>query len=224
MSGAGPRSGRLPEVFGVHEFAEASNVSRETLARLEAYVALLVEWNARQNMVSKASLPDVWQRHVWDSAQLAPLIPDSAKTLVDLGSGAGFPALVLAVMRPGLKVSLQEATAKKCRFLAEAAQVLQVEVDIRNRRIEETPLEGFDVVTARACAPLGLLLSYASRFQRPQTVNLFLKGQDIEVELKKATKSWRMKVQRHPSRSGSGTIVEIRKLAHVQSGRPFVQN
>jgi len=214
----------LPETFGVREFAEASNVSRETLARLEAYVALLIEWNARQNMVSKASLADVWQRHIWDSAQLAPLVPEPAKTLVDLGSGAGFPALVLAAMRPELRVSLYEATAKKCRFLAEAAQVLQVKVDIRNTRIEEAPLEGFDAVTARACAPLGVLLSYASRFQGPQTVNLFLKGQDIEAELKQATKSWRMKVQRHPSRSGSGTIVEIRKLAHVKSGRPFVQS
>ena len=214
----------MPETFGVREFAEGSNVSRETLARLEAYVALLIEWNARQNMVSKASLADVWQRHVWDSAQLAPLVPDSAETLVDLGSGAGFPALVLAAMRPELRVSLYEATAKKCRFLAEAAQVLQVKVDIRNTRIEEAPLEGFDAVTARACAPLGVLLSYASRFQGPQTVNLFLKGQDVEAELKQATKSWRMKVQRHPSRSGSGTIVEIRKLAHVKSGRPFVQS
>lgn len=214
----------MPETFGVREFAEASNVSRETLARLEAYVTLLIEWNARQNMVSKASLADVWQRHVWDSAQLAPLVPEPAKTLVDLGSGAGFPALVLAAMRPELRVSLYEATAKKCRFLAEAAQVLQVKVDIRNTRIEEAPLEGFDAVTARACAPLGVLLSYASRFQGPQTVNLFLKGQDVEAELKQATKSWRMKVQRHPSRSGSGTIVEIRKLAHVKSGRPFVQS
>jgi len=224
MCAGGARSGRLPETFGVREFAEASNVSRETLARLEAYVALLIEWNARQNMVSKASLADVWQRHVWDSAQLAPLVPEPAKTLVDLGSGAGFPALVLAAMRPELRVSLYEATAKKCRFLAEAAQVLQVKVDIRNTRIEEAPLEGFDAVTARACAPLGVLLSYASRFQGPQTVNLFLKGQDVEAELKQATKSWRMKVQRHPSRSGSGTIVEIRKLAHVKSGRPFVQS
>ena len=214
----------MPETFGVREFAEASNVSRETLARLEAYVTLLIEWNARQNMVSKASLADVWQRHVWDSAQLTPLVPEPAKTLVDLGSGAGFPALVLAAMRPELRFSLYEATAKKCRFLAEAAQVLQVKVDIRNTRIEEAPLEGFDAVTARACAPLGVLLSYASRFQGPQTVNLFLKGQDVEAELKQATKSWRMKVQRHPSRSGSGTIVEIRKLAHVKSGRPFVQS
>ncbi len=212
----------MPEAFGVREFAEASNVSHETLARLEAYVALLINWNARQNMVSRASLPDVWQRHVWDSAQLAPFIPEDAKKLVDLGSGAGFPALVLAAMRPRVRVSLYEATAKKCRFLAEAASVLQVEVDIRNTRIEEAGREGFDAVTARACAPLELLLSYASCFQKANTVNLLLKGQDVEAELQEATKSWKMDIHRHPSRSGPGMIVEIRKLAHVQSGRPFV--
>ncbi|HVV66390.1 MAG TPA: 16S rRNA (guanine(527)-N(7))-methyltransferase RsmG [Rhizomicrobium sp.] len=212
----------MPEPFGPAEFAAAADVSRETLNRLEAYVALLVEWNARQNLVSKSSLEDVWRRHVWDSAQLVPLLPKSTKTLIDLGSGAGFPALVLAALRPGIRITLVDSIAKKCRFLAEAARGLQVDVDIRNTRIEAGPREGFDAVTARACAPMDLLLGYACRFQKPDTVNFFLKGQDVEAELKKATISWKMEVLRHSSRSGSGTILEIRKLAHVQSGRPFV--
>jgi 16S rRNA (guanine527-N7)-methyltransferase len=222
MFGRAARSGRLPEIFGPADFTDVADVSRETLARLEAYVTLLREWNARQNLVSKSSLEDVWQRHVWDSAQLLPFVPNSARTLADLGSGAGFPALVIAALRPDIRVSLFESIAKKCRFLAEAAQVLQVEVDIRNARIEEGTPEGFDAVTARACAPLDHLLGYARRFQSPNTVNLFLKGQDVEAELKEATKSWKMEVVKHPSRSGSGTILEIRKLAHVQPGRPFV--
>lgn len=212
----------MPEPFGPAEFAAAANVSRETLDRLEAYVTLLREWNTRQNLVSKSSLDDVWRRHVWDSAQLVALLPKSIKTLVDLGSGAGFPGLVLAALCPDIKVTLIDSIAKKCRFLAEAARALQVEVDIRNTRIEAGPREGFDAVTARACAPLELLLGYASRFQKPDTVNLFLKGQDVEAELKEATKSWKMEVLKHPSLSGPGTILEIRKLAHVQSGRPFV--
>lgn len=212
----------LPDPFGPAEFAEISHVSRETLVRLEAYVALLTDWNARQNMVSKSSLAEVWHRHIWDSAQLAPLLPADAKTLVDLGSGAGFPALVLAAMRPDLKVTLYEATAKKCRFLAEAAEVLGVEVDIRNARIEDSGLERFDVVTARALAPLYQLLSYVARFQGLNTVNLLLKGQDIEVELRDATKSWRMQITKHASQTGPGTILEIRKLRHVQSGGPLV--
>lgn len=212
----------MPEPFGPAEFAAAANVSRETLHRLEAYVVLLAEWNSHQNLVSKSSLEDVWRRHVWDSAQLVPLLPKPIKTLIDLGSGAGFPALVLATLRPEIKVTLTDSIAKKCRFLAEAARALQVEVDIRNTRIEAGPREGFDAVTARACAPLHLLLGYASRFQKPDTLNLFLKGQDVGAELKVATKSWKMEVLKHPSRSGPGTILEIRKLAHVRSGRPFV--
>lgn len=215
MSGRAARSGRLPESFGLAEFGQTANVSRETLARLEAYVALLGDWNSRQNLVSKSSLEDVWRRHVWDSAQLVPLLPNSIKTLADLGSGAGFPALIIAAMRPDIRVSLFESIAKKCRFLAEAAQVMQVEVDIRNARIEEGAWEGFDAVTARACAPLDLLLGYARRFQTPNTLNLLLKGQDVEAELKEATKSWKMEVIKHPSQSGPGTILEIRKLAHV---------
>lgn len=205
----------MPDLFGPSEFAKVAHVSRETLARLEAYVALLTEWNARQNLVSGSSLADAWRRHVWDSAQLVPLIPQGIRTLADLGSGAGFPALVIAVLRPEIRVLPYESTAKKCRFLAEAARVLQVDVDIRQQRIEEGVPEGFDAVTARACAPLDLLLAYASRLQKPKTVNLFLKGQDVEGELKIATKSWKMEVAKHPSRSGPGTILEIRELAHV---------
>ena len=96
-----PDPARPEEPFGPEEFAAATGVSRETLARLKAYIGLLTDWNARHNLVSKASLEDVWRRHVWDSAQLAPLIPPEAKTLADIGSGAGFPGLVLAVMLHG---------------------------------------------------------------------------------------------------------------------------
>jgi 16S rRNA (guanine527-N7)-methyltransferase len=224
MCGDWAGSEQLPESFGPQDFAAISNVSRETLARLEAYVALLTSWNSKHNLVSKGSLVEVWQRHVWDSAQLAPLIPHQARTLADLGSGAGFPALVLATLRPDIRVTLYEATSKKCFFLTQAARTLHAEVDIRNARIEEAGPEGFDVVTARACAPLGGLLSYAHRFQAAKTVNLFLKGQDVDAELKDATKSWKMDIQTHPSRSGpSGVILEIRKLQHVQSGGPVVQ-
>src|SRR5690349_6684343 len=100
------------------EFAAAANVSRETLAPLKAYVGLLEDWNSRHNLVSPGSLADVWHRHVWDSAQLARFIPESARTLADLGSGAGFPGLVLAeLLRGRVHVTLFEATAKRCHFL-----------------------------------------------------------------------------------------------------------
>lgn len=203
--------------FGPDDFAREIGVSRETLARLKAYVGLLTDWNARHNLVSTASLADVWKRHVWDSAQLAEFIPAEAKSLVDLGSGAGFPALVIAALRPDLHVVLTESIAKKCRFLEAAAERMGLKVEVRNGRIEEASREVFDVVTARACAPLVKLLSYAQAFQGKATINLFLKGQSVEDELTEAHKSWRMKVQRHPSRSDpSGVILEVRELAHVK--------
>jgi len=211
-----PLSAAPPEYFGPAEFAAVSGVSRETLARLKAYVGMLGEWNARQNLVSAASLSDVWRRHVWDSAQLADFIPPESKSLVDLGSGAGFPGLVLAVLRPGLKVTLTEATAKKCRFLEAAAARMEIPVSVKNERIEGSNSTAFDVVTARACAPLVKLLGYAQPFQGSKSINLFPKGQSVEVELTQARKSWRMTVVKHPSRTDpSGTILEIRELRHA---------
>ncbi|MBU6443712.1 MAG: 16S rRNA (guanine(527)-N(7))-methyltransferase RsmG [Alphaproteobacteria bacterium] len=211
------------EPFTPNEFAAATGVSRETLARLKAYVSLLEDWNARHNLVSAASLADVWRRHVWDSAQLFPLIPVEARSLVDLGSGAGFPGLVLAAMareRTGFRTVLYESIGKKCRFLEAAAERMDLPVEVRNVRMEEVVPEAFDVVTARACAPLAKLLAYAQPFQGPATVNLFLKGQSVEVELTEAHKSWRMKLARSESRTDpSGVILEIRELRHVGFAR-----
>ena len=207
----------LLEPFGPEEFAAASGVSRETLSRLKAYVGLLTDWNERHNLVSKDSLDDVWRRHIWDSTQLVPLIPADAKTLVDLGSGAGFPGLVLALLLQGrVAVTLFEATAKKCEFLHAAAARMEMPVSIRNQRAEEVPVEAFDVITARACAPLDKLLAYAQHFVGPGTVCLFLKGQNLGVELTKTHKSWRMKTRQHPSVTHeSGVVLEVRELAHV---------
>jgi 16S rRNA (guanine527-N7)-methyltransferase len=173
----------VPELaFGPAEFAARTGVSRETLARLKAYADILADWNARHNLVAKSTLPDLWRRHFWDSAQLAPLIPDTARTLADLGSGAGFPGLVLTVMLPRLAVTLHEATAKKCAFLRAAAERMGVPVTIQNARLEDLPPHPFDVVTARALAPLPKLLGYAQNFVGPNSVCLFSKGQNVGVE------------------------------------------
>jgi 16S rRNA (guanine527-N7)-methyltransferase len=203
-------SARSPS-FGPEEFASATGVSRETLARLKAYVGLLTDWNARHNLVSKDSLENVWQRHVWDSAQLAPLIPDGARTLADLGSGAGFPGLVLAAMLQGrMAVSLFEATRKKAVFLEAAARRMELEISVRHQRVEQAPREVYDVITARACAPLAELLEYAQHLAGPPTVCLFLKGQNVGVELTEARKSWRMKLRQHPSLTHPfGAVLEI---------------
>src|SRR5258707_7569865 len=121
--------------FGPEDFATQTGVSRETLAKLKAYADVLADWNARHNLIAKSTLPDLWQRHFWDSAQLAPLIPLAARSLADLGSGAGFPGLVLAAMLPGLAVTLHEATTKKCAFLQLAAERMAVSATVRNCRL-----------------------------------------------------------------------------------------
>lgn len=201
--------------FGSAEFATAIDVSRETLARLKTYGGLLADWNARHNLVSRSSLEDMWRRHFLDSAQLVRLVRPNARTLVDLGSGAGFPGLVLAeLLRGRIQVTLVEATAKKCRFLETVARRLDLPVVVRNERVEDSPRAPFDVVTARACAPLPLLLRYAQHFAGATTTCLFLKGQNVEAELTEARKSWRMKLRQHQSLSdASGVILEIGELA-----------
>jgi 16S rRNA (guanine527-N7)-methyltransferase len=213
-----PAEGSRPE-FGPEEFAAATNVSRETLQRLKLYASLLADWNAIHNLVSAGSLADVWRRHFLDSAQLAALIPATAKSLVDLGSGAGFPGLVLAEMlrdRDGLRTVLYEATGKKCSFLEEISNRLGLKAEIRQSRIENAEDEPFDIVTARALAPLPKLLPYAQRFWKKGTIGLFLKGQNIGSELTEAHKSWKMKIRQHPSISDpSGVILEVRELEHV---------
>jgi 16S rRNA (guanine527-N7)-methyltransferase len=205
-----------PEAFGPEQFAGVTSVSRETLDRLKTYAGLLEDWNSRHNLISKSSMKDLWRRHFWDSAQLAELVPSAANTLVDLGAGAGFPGLVLAIMRPELRVTLIEATGKKCRFLEAVAGALQLKTRILNERVEDTPQERFDVITARACAPLPLLLSYAQRFWGEGSYALFHKGQNLASELTEAHKSWRIKIEQHSSRSDpSGIILEIRELQRV---------
>lgn len=215
------------EDFAAHLQAKGANVSRETLAKLMAYADLLLDWNARHNLVSKSTLPDLWRRHMWDSAQLAALIPENARTLADLGSGAGFPALVLAAMRPGLAVTCHEATAKKCAFLHAAAERMALPVTIQNARIEDLAPKAYDVVTARALAPLPLLLSYAQRLIGPNSVCLFLKGQNLGPELTEASKSWKMETSQVPSQTDpSGAILVVRKLVSLhehpspQASRP----
>lgn len=202
--------------FGPAEFAAVTHVSRETLVHLQAYDDLLRDWNSRNNLVSARSLEDAWRRHFWDSAQLAAYVPQDAKTLVDLGSGAGFPGLVLAeLLRGRVAVTLFEATTKKAAFLKAAAGKMSLDVTIRNARMEEAAPQAFDVITARACAPLAKLLSYAQQFIGPNSVCLFLKGQNVGAELTETHKSWRMKARQIPSLTDpSGVILELRELSH----------
>jgi len=194
-------------------FAEATGVSRETLSRLEGYAALLVKWQKAINLVAKDSLPDLWRRHMLDSAALWPLIPPESRVLVDLGSGAGFPGLVLAIM--GFpEIHLIESDTRKCAFLSETARLFAPgKVSVHRGRIEAVEPIAADVVTARALADLDTLLGYTARFLKPEGVCLFLKGRKAEDELTLAGQRWTMSVERfaNPAES-SGLLLRIKGL------------
>ena len=195
-----------PHCLSPEQFAEQTGVSRETLARLEAYANLLTEWSRRINLVAASTLADAWRRHFLDSAQLLSHLPPRPQNLIDLGSGAGFPGLVLAIMGvPG--VELVESDARKCAFLREVARVAASAVDIRNARIDSLPPRPVDVVTARGCAPLDRLLPWAERFIGPGTVCLFPKGEQAGQELAAAKKAWDFDVTRHDSRTDPRGVV-----------------
>jgi len=179
----------VPDPFGVAAFQAATDVSRETLDRLETYTALLRKWAPRINLVGRSTLDDLWRRHMLDSAQLYPHLPPHARTLVDLGSGAGFPGMVLAIM--GVPdVHLIESNQRKCAFLREVARATGIKVTVHAARAEELVPFPADVVTARALAPLSILLEYAEPFLTPSSVCLFLKGRRYEEELTETQKKW----------------------------------
>ena len=168
------------------------DVSRETLDQLEVLVDTLVRWQKAINLVGRTTIEDVWTRHVLDSAQLVPLIPAEAETLADLGSGGGFPGLVLAALRPELKVTLIEADARKAAFLGEAGRRMALKnlPRVVIGRIEGTPPAKAQVVTARALAPLDQLLAWADRHRTDTAICLFHKGKGWQSELSEAMNDW----------------------------------
>jgi 16S rRNA (guanine527-N7)-methyltransferase len=190
-------------------------VSRETLA---AFEDLLRRWNRRINLISRADELHIWDRHVEDSAQLAPLIPARVTRAVDLGSGAGFPGLILAA-ETGIAFDLIEADRRKAIFLREAARVLRAPVRVHAVRIESADLPLAPLVTARAVAPLPKLLDWAARFLTPDGVCLFLKGVGVDSELTAAAAEWQMRVQRFPSRTAAGGVI-LRISGLQRANRP----
>jgi len=188
---------------------ERCNVSRESRVRLERFVALLLQWQARINLISPATVPDVWHRHVLDSLQLVPLLPAGITGFADLGSGSGFPALPLAIAT-GLEAHLYESNGKKVAFLREALRLCQCRGFVHQVRLEQlkgTTVPKIQLVTARALAPLTELLLLAEPFLAAGAVALFHKGQDVDAELTEASKSWRIQATRFPSLTDSRAVI-----------------
>ena len=196
------------------EALQLAPVSREIEERLDRYIALLREWQAKTNLVAPSTLPQLWTRHIADSLQLVDLAP-SAKRWADLGSGGGFPGVVLACAMagtPGATVHLVERIAKKAAFLREAIRVTTSPGVVHLAEIGDNVdrITGpVDCVTARALAPLHQLIGFAEPLMRLGAKALFPKGQDVEAELTEAAKYWNIQPQLHRSRTGDGWIVEL---------------
>ncbi|MBU2357852.1 MAG: 16S rRNA (guanine(527)-N(7))-methyltransferase RsmG [Alphaproteobacteria bacterium] len=197
------------------------DVSRETFDDLVEFQNLLLQWTKTINLIAPSTKADCWNRHVLDSAQLFPFIPASASHLVDLGSGGGLPALVLAIMakesRPDLRFTLIESDQRKAVFLRTVSQQLKLAVTVKAVRLEDADVPKADVVTARALAPLVRLLEFADQLMQPEGTAIFQKGQAFNQELDTARERWHFDATAHVSRTNpDARILEIKDIRRVQ--------
>ncbi len=201
------------------EFQALTGASPAVMADLETFSVRLAEANAVMNLVGPDTLPDIWNRHYWDSAQLLALAP-GAKTWADLGAGAGFPGVVLAILlkeTPGAHVWLIDSLGKRCRFLQLVVDELELPATVINGRAEAQALE-VDMVTARAVAAMDKLLGYAQPYLQRGARGLFLKGEKAELEVAEARRVWQFDCDLSVSRSDPrGRIVSVRSLRRVRS-------
>ena len=193
-------------------FLAEFDVSRETSERLDTIILTLDAWRKRSNLIGPREWPQIWSRHVADSYQILPHISETANC-VDLGSGAGFPGLVISAARPKGHVTMMESVGKKCAFLRAAIDAAGLNASVYQGRIEAAPQSDADIVTARAFAPLPKLLEYAWPWMKNGAMGVFLKGERWNEELTDARQSWNFAYEAIPSRTGgSGVILIVREL------------
>jgi 16S rRNA (guanine527-N7)-methyltransferase len=199
------------------EFASRTGVSRETLERLKIYSGMVERYQRAINLVSKSTLPDIWLRHFLDSAQIFPELPPNHRRLLDIGSGAGFPGLVLAIMG-ARDVHLCESDQRKAVFLRETARACGAEVTVHASRVESVSPLGVDIVTARALASVDVLLNYSKPHLKDDGICLFLKGRAVEKELTTARERWNMAETLTPSWSDpEGCLLRLEGISYVGS-------
>ena len=209
----------MKRITGSQDFEREFNVSRETLDRLRVYAELLEKWNSRINLVSKSTIPDLWHRHMADSAQILALAPKQGRWL-DIGSGAGFPGMVAAIMAreqsPELSFSLAESDERKAAFLATVARETATDANILIGRIEGLDPAKADILSARALAPVSQLLEFAERHLNPGGICLFPKGAQAESELTAARQTWHIEAEAFPSMTDSqASIYRIGAFSRV---------
>ena len=201
------------------ETAFGLSVSRETMTRLEVFVAMLTKWNSAINLVSKSTLDDVWFRHVADSVQVFQH-GSNARNWVDLGSGGGFPGAVVAILAaelaPDMKVTMVESDQRKAAFLRQSAQTLGLPTHIIASRIEAIDPMGADVVSARALAPLPQLCAFSKHHLAQNGTAIFLKGKGAAAEIAQARVDWSFDLESFPSTTDpSSVVLVLREINHV---------
>lgn len=206
-------------MYGPDDLARDLDVSRETLEKLSTYAGLLAKWQKAKNLVANSTVEDMWQRHFLDSAQLAPLLKetygDKPLTLLDIGSGAGFPGLVLGVLGVA-KAHMVESNGRKCTFMNQVSRETGANATIHAERIEELEVFPVDIVTSRACARISQLLDWAAPFLSDTTDMWLLKGDKADEELTEAKACWNMNVDRFKSLSDpSGVILRLSSIKRL---------
>ena len=202
--------------FGPEDAVRITGVSAETFGRVKAYLALLDQWRERINLIGPGEGRHLWRRHVLDSLQLLEYISDDDKSVADLGSGAGFPGLILAcamASRPGASVTLVEKSPRKSEFLRAVGKELALPVKVLTIRLEDYPGTLFDVVTARALAPLPKLLGFSASWLKPSGKALLMKGKDTAAELAEAREAWTFDLATFDSLSSpEGRVLKVSSL------------
>jgi 16S rRNA (guanine527-N7)-methyltransferase len=219
MSDAAPPEDAPPAVLmHAEDFAALSGATPAQMADLERFRVMLLERNAVMNLIGPATVADFWSRHAWDSAQLLKLAPE-ARAWADLGAGAGLPGIVLAILGKGVvgfHVDLVESMTKRCKFLSEVVEALELPATVHNARAENLDLT-VEIVTARACAPLHRLMGYARPYLQGGATGLFLKGQDVVAEMSVAASYWEYEADVVPSKSDPrGRIVRVKRLGRAR--------
>ncbi|SMX41214.1 16S rRNA (guanine(527)-N(7))-methyltransferase RsmG [Octadecabacter ascidiaceicola] len=196
-----------------------TSVSRETFQKLEQLSALIIKWTKSINLISPNSIAEIWDRHIVDSAQIYELAPSNWVNWVDLGSGGGLPALVIALLdQERRQITLVESDQRKSLFLNTAKRELDLNLKVVNKRIESTDLKNFDVMSARALAPLPDLLTFAVQYLTPDGTAILPKGARFNEELDQAREDWHFDVTPHPSQTNTDSrILEISRIRRRES-------
>ncbi len=212
----------IPESASRQDVVDSFNVSRESLKKLDIFVELLKKWQKSINLVGPKEIERLWSRHIADGLQLAQAVPQSVKSIVDLGSGSGIPGIIIAIALEAraVEVHLVESNGKKAAFMRDAIRKTQVAGKVHCARIEDVYnqpwVDRIELVTARALAPLPLLVKLSVPFVENSGEMLFLKGEAVDSELTETAKYWNMKHILIPSRTNvAGCILSIKEVRHV---------